>query len=234
MRIFVSQKPTQLKFGKQPERNTYEQENGRILLVYEQGNKGSVGMSKLREIITMFFPFLLLLNTNTFGMTPTEEKFLFQTLGEIKGELHQLNRRIGDLDKRIDMVNRRIDDLRKEMNARFEQIDKRFEQVDKQFEQVDKQFEQVDKRFEEVNKRFEEFLAYIKIMLMGTFGLIGTFVGLLIWDRKTAMNEAKRKIYEEMNSEIAPEKFVKVLNGLRKLAEKDNALREYLKREGLL
>jgi len=95
-------------------------------------------------------------------------------------------------------------------------------------------FEQIDKRFEEVNKRFEEFLAYIKIMLMGTFGLIGTFVGLLVWDRKNAMNETKRRIYEEMNSEIAPEKFVKVLKGLRKLAEKDDVLREYLKKEGLL
>jgi len=184
-------------------------------------------LRRLGKIIAVFFSFLLLLNVNAFGMTPAEEKLLFQTLGEIKGELRQLNRRIDDLDKRIDIVNKRIDDLRKEMNARFEQIDKRFEQVDKRFEQV-------DKHFEEVNKRFEEFLAYIKIMLMGTFGLIGTFVSLLIWDRKTAMNETKRKIYEEMNSEIAPEKFVKVLKGLRKLAEKDDVLREYLKKEGLL
>jgi len=184
-------------------------------------------LKMMKRVVWVVFSFLLFLSANASGMTPAEEKLLFQTLGEIKGELRQLNRRIDDLDKRMDMVNRRIDDLRKEMNARFEQVDKRFEQVDKRFEQVDKRFEQVD-------KRFEEFFTYIKIMLMGVFGLIGTFVGLLIWDRKTAMNETRRKIYREMNSEVAPEKFVKVIKGLRKLAEKDEVLREYLKKEGLL
>ncbi|WP_204305159.1 coiled-coil domain-containing protein [Desulfurobacterium thermolithotrophum] len=198
-------------------------------------------LKMMKRVMWVFFSSLLFLSANASGMTPAEEKLLFQTLGEIKGELRQLNRRIDDLDKRMDMVNRRIDDLRKEMNARFEevdkrfeQVDKRFEQIDKRFEQIDKRFEQVDKRFEQVDKRFEEFFTYIKIMLMGVFGLIGTFVGLLIWDRKTAMNETKRKIYREMNSEVAPEKFVKVIKGLRKLAEKDEVLREYLKKEGLL
>jgi uncharacterized protein YukE len=156
---------------------------------------------------------LLTFVSPAYSMTPAEEKLLFQTLGEIKGELKQINKRIED-------TNRRIEDLRADMNARFKQIDKRFEQIDKRFEQVD--------------KRFEQQFKYIELMIIGMFGLIATFAGLLFWDRKSIIGEAKRQIYEEMDSEVKPKKLKRLLKSFRELAKVDERIAEILKREGLL
>ncbi len=190
----------------------------------------------MKKIVTVIVVCLmtLLLNSTSYAMTQAEEKLLFQTLGEIKGELKQINRRIEDVNKRMEDINKRIEDINKRIDDTNRRIDDLRSEVNKRFELVDEKFEQIDKRFEEVNERFKEFFGYIRLMLIGTFGLIGIFVGLLIWDRKTAMKEAKREVYKEMNQEVAPEKFVKVLAGLRKLAEKDKDLFEFLKKEGLL
>ena len=173
-------------------------------------------MKKIVFVIGVLLTFV----SPAYSMTPAEEKLLFQTLGEIKGELKQINKRIED-------TNRRIEDLRADMNARFEQVDKRFEQIDKRFEQIDKRFEQVDKRFEQQFK-------YIELMIIGMFGLIATFAGLLFWDRKSIIGEAKRQIYEEMDSEVKPKKLKRLLKSFRELAKVDERIAEILKREGLL
>ena len=177
-------------------------------------------MKRLIFLILVFFFGV----SPVYSMTPAEEKLLFQTLGEIKGEIRQINKRLEELDKKVSTVeerlNRRIDDLRNDMNARFELIDKRFEQV--------------DKRFEEMNKRFEQMFKFSVLLATGMFGLIGVFAGLLIWDRRTMIGETKRQVYEEMDSEIKPEKLRKLLSAFRELAKTDKKVEEILKREGLL
>jgi tetrahydromethanopterin S-methyltransferase subunit G len=106
------------------------------------------------------------------------------------------------------------------------------------FKQVDKRFEQVDKRFEEMrndmNARFEQQLKYIGWMIAGMFTMSGAFIVLLIWDRRTMINEAKRQIYEEMDSEAKPEKLKRVLKSFRELAKVDERVAEILKKEKLL
>lgn len=130
-------------------------------------------MKRLIFLILVFFFGV----SPVYSMTPAEEKLLFQTLGEIKGEIRQINKRLEELDKKVSTVeerlNRRIDDLRNDMNARFEQVDKRFEQVD---------------------KRFEQMFKFLVLLATGMFGLIGVFAGLLIWDRRTMIGEAKRQV----------------------------------------
>jgi biopolymer transport protein ExbB/TolQ len=121
---------------------------------------------------------------------------------------------------------------------RFKQIDKRFEQIDKRFEQIDKRFEQVDRRLEELredmNMRFEQHLKYLGWLIAGMFGMMATFVGLLIWDRRTIIAEAKRQTLEELEKEIEPEKLKKLLNVAREFAKENEKFREILKKEGLL
>jgi len=77
--------------------------------------------SKLKKAI-IFLLFILFGSSSVFGMTPSEEKKLFQDISEIKATLKVF----------------------------MEQTDKRFEQVDKRFEDMDKRFEDVNKRFDEI------------------------------------------------------------------------------------
>ncbi len=172
--------------------------------------------------------------SSSYAMSPQEEKLLFQTLGEIKSELKQLNKRIDgvnkridDLSRRIDDTNRRIDDLRQEMNARFEQVDRRFEQVDKRFEQI-------DKHFEEVNDRINNLVKIFGWIVGGLFALSGTFVGLLVWDRRSTIKAASSEIKKEVMEEIEVEKLKALLGALREIAKKDKELEKVLKNYGLL
>ena len=82
-------------------------------------------MRRTVGLVVLFWGLLGILSA--YGFT-TEEKRIVQILGEIRGELSQLNRRFEDLNRRIEDTNRRIDDLRQEMNARFAEMDKRLEQ----------------------------------------------------------------------------------------------------------
>ena len=180
-----------------------------------------------REIWFLVIIFWLVGVGFVYGMTPAEEKRLFELLGEIKGELAQVNRRIDDL-------NRRIDDLRSEMNARFEEVDKRFEQVDKRFEQIDKRFEQVDKRFEQVDRRFEEQLAFMK-MLAGIFtALVVAVIGIVIWDRRTAVRAAVKEARRDLEREYDLDLIRRIAEVLRERARGDKELASIMRRLGLL
>ncbi len=177
-------------------------------------------MKKVITIITVLLAFV----SSAHSITPAEEKILFQTLGEIKGELKQINRRIDDVNKRIDDVNRRIDDVSKQLSKRIDNTNRKIEELKSD----------MNARFEQVDKRFEQHFKYIELMVIGMFGLVATFVGLLLWDRKTMIGEAKRQIYEEMDSEVRPEKLKRLLKSLREIAKVDKRIAEILKKEGLL
>jgi len=114
---------------------------------------------------------------------------------------------------------------------RFKQIEKRFEQIDKRFDQIDERFEDLR---EDMNKRFEQLYTFLWI-ITGIFTaiMVGT-IGFAYWDRRTIISEARRQVFEDMEREIKPEKFRKVLNSLRELAKTNDKVREILKKEGLL
>ena len=142
----------------------------------------------------IFMLIMIGLGSASYGMTPQDEKRLFALLGEIKGELTQVNRRMDDLNRRVDDLNRRINDLRSEMNARFEQVDKRFEQIDKRFEQINKRIDDTNARIEEVNHslnaRIEETNKNMRWLGLVMGGLVAAVIGIVVWDRRTAVRAA--------------------------------------------
>jgi len=187
----------------------------------------------LKSLIILIFIMIGFVSIS-YGMTPEEEKRLFQLLGEIKGELVQVNRRIDDLNRRMNDLNRRIndlngriDDLREDMNARFEQVDKRFEQVDKRFEQV-------DKRFEETNKRIDETNANLRWLGLVMGGLVAAVIGIVVWDRRTAVRVAVKEAKREMEEDYELGLLPKILGVLREKAKSDRELAAILKNFGLL
>ena len=115
-----------------------------------------------------------------------------------------------------------------------EMIYQKLIEIEKRQVVFEERFKQIDRRFEQVDKRFEQHFKYIELMVIGMFGLVATFVGLLLWDRKTMIGEAKRQIYEEMDSEVRPEKLKRLLKSLREIAKVDKRIAEILKKEGLL
>ncbi|RLA94037.1 MAG: hypothetical protein DRG25_03355 [Deltaproteobacteria bacterium] len=122
-----------------------------------------------------------------------------------------------------------------EIDKRFEQIDKRFEQVDKRFEQVDKRFEQVDKRIEELrqdmNKRFEDMFNFLYI-LSGIFtSLVVVVIGLLFWDRRTIIREARREAIEFIEKEGI---LRRLIDAFKDLSKEDRRIAEVLRKYNLL
>ena len=181
--------------------------------VNRQKARGRYRMRTVVLLIAMFFSFV----GSAYSMAPAEEKLLFQTLGEIKGELKQINKRIDEVDRRIDEVNKRIDDITVQLSKRIDDTNSK-----------------IDDLRSDMNARFEQHFKYMGWTVAGMFMLTGTFAGLLIWDRRTMIKEAKRQVYDDMEKEFKPEKFRKVLSALRELAKNDKRVEEILRREGLL
>ena len=206
----------------------------------------------MRKLWMILICFSLIGFSNSFSMTPAEEKLLFQTLGEIKGELKQLNRRIdetnrrmddrfnamqkyvdrrfADMDKRFEDINKRFED----MNRRFEDMNKRFEDINKRFGDINKRFEDINKRFEDINKRLDSMLKLMGWIIAGLFGLVAAFGALLIWDRKSTIKAATQEIEESLDRKFEISKFKELLRALRELAKTDKRLEAILKQFNLL
>jgi len=113
----------------------------------------------------------------------------------------------------------------------MEQVDKRFEQIDKRFEELR---QDMNARFELMNKRFEQLYTFLWIITGIFTTLTASVIAFAWWDRKTIIRKAKEETFEEMDREIKPEKFKKLLNALREKAKTDKELAQILKRYGLL
>jgi len=132
----------------------------------------------------------------------------------------QIDKRFELIDKRFEDMNRRLEELREDMNRRFEDINDRFEDM--------------NKRFGDINDRFDQLINFLWI-ITGIFTaiMVGAF-GFAYWDRRTIIAEAKRQVYDEMEKEFKPEKFRKLLNALREVAEVNEEVKKILKKEGIL
>jgi len=160
---------------------------------------------------------IILLIAGTFNVTYGGSKQEMKITNEV------IYQKLIDIERRVVEIEKR--------QAVFEE---RFKQIDKRFEQIDKRFEDMNKRFEDMNKRFEQIINFLWI-ITGIFTaiMVGT-IGFAYWDRRTMIREAKRQVYDEMERELKPDKFRKVLSALRELAEVNEEVRKILKREGLL
>jgi uncharacterized protein (DUF3084 family) len=189
-------------------------------------------MKKFVLLITLLLPSV------AFSALPPNFKvtkeMIYQKLVEIEKRQAVFGEKFKQIDRRFEQIDKRFEQIDK----RFEQIDRRFEQMDRRFEQIDRRFEQIDRRFEElredVNKRFEQHLTYLGWLIAGMFGTIATFAGLLIWDRRTVISEAKRQTLEELERRMEPENLKRLLNVAREFANENEKFRKLLKKEGLL
>ncbi len=105
------------------------------------------------------------------------------------------------------------------------------EQTDKRFKELR---EDMNRRFEQVNRELDRLVSIMVGVFAGQIALVGAVIGFAWWDRKTVIRKAKEETLEEMEKELRPEKFKKLLNALREKAQNDKELADILKRYGLL
>ncbi|AAC07710.1 hypothetical protein [Aquifex aeolicus] len=168
----------------------------------------------MKRIIALLFFFLIAFG---YSLSPEEEKQLIRDIAEIKATLKTF---MEQTDKRFQDLNQRINELREDMNKRFEQVDKRFEQV--------------DKRFEQINNELNRLIQIMVGIFAGQIALVAAVIGFAWWDRRTIIRKSKEETFEEMEKELRPEKFKKLLNALREKAKTDKELEAILKKYGLL
>ena len=168
-------------------------------------------------MVKFIVPILVLTASLGFSLTPSEERQLLRDIAEIKATLKTFMEQV---DKRFEQMDKRITELREDMNERFRQIDKRFEQV--------------DRRFEQVNSELNRIVNIMVGVFAGQIALVVAVIGFAWWDRRTIIRKAKEETFEDMEKELRPEKFKKLLNILREKANTDKELAEILKRYGLL
>ena len=105
-------------------------------------------------------------------------------------------------------------------------------------EQTDKRFELMDKRItelrEDMNKRFEQLYTFLWIITGIFTTLTVSVIAFAWWDRRTIIRKTKEETFEEIEKELKPEKFKKLLNALRDKAKTDKELEAILKKYGLL
>ena len=134
-----------------------------------------------KKAILVFFLLFTLIPVYLYAFTPDQERQLFQTLGEIKGELRQIN-------KRIDDTNRRIEEENTSLSKRIDDTNKRIEDTNRRIEEVDRS----------LNERIDKLID-IMIGITATFaGLVGVMMGLVFWDRKTLITKAKEETIKEI------------------------------------
>ena len=134
--------------------------------------------------------------------------------------------------------------MHQSFNQRFEDMNQRFEDMNQRFEDMNQRFESIQ-RFEDMNQRFES----IQNLMLALFGSAMAFVlgmlGYIIWDRKTAQQPLKRKLYNLENEFVEIEEQLEMKNpsgpviarlvaSFKQLAETDKKVAAILKTYSLL
>jgi len=108
------------------------------------------------------------------------------------------------------------------------QVDKRLEEFQAS---VDKRFEAVDKRFEEVHNRLNDLFTFLWI-LSGVFTAFTVAIfGFAWWDRRTIIKMASEDAALRIEKEG---RVVDLVYALRELSQKDDNLRDVLRKFHLL
>lgn len=66
--------------------------------------------SRMRRYLQTLIIIVFTVSTS-FALTPGQEQELFRNIGEIKGQLYQIDKRFDDINKRFDDVNERFEQL---------------------------------------------------------------------------------------------------------------------------
>ena len=127
----------------------------------------------------------------------------------------------------------------KNINQRFEDMNQRFEDMNQSFNQ----------RFEDMNQSFNQRFESMQNLMLALFGSAMAFVlgmlGYIIWDRKTAQQPLKRRLYNLENEVVEVEEQLEMKNpsgpviarlvaSFKQLAETDEKVAAILKTYSLL
>lgn len=167
----------------------------------------------MRNFLLLILVFFSTSFCNERGFTQEDRERLIKVESTLKVFMEQVDRRFEQIDKRIS-------ELREDMNKRFEQVDKRFEQI--------------DKRFEQINNELNRLVNIMVGIFAGQIALVVAVIGFAWWDRRTIIRKAKEETFEDMEKELKPEKFKKLINVLREKAKTDKELEALLRKYGLL
>ena len=114
------------------------------------------------------------------------------------------------------LILNKIDRLSHDINARFEKIGTKF-----------------DDRFEKIGTKFDaRFDSLWATMLGGFIGVMAFIGGMVFWDRRTFLKQAKKEFREEIDGD--KKKIDAILMAMKKLAPQFPEVREVLKSFGLL
>ncbi|MFN7065549.1 MAG: hypothetical protein ACK4OF_05330 [Aquificaceae bacterium] len=100
--------------------------------------------------------------------------------------------------------------------------------TNQRIDDLNKRIDDVNRRIDDVNRRIEELQTLILWGFGILFGGMGILIGLVMWDRRTAISPVIKKTKE---LEDRSDKMEKVL---KSLAKRNPEVEEVLKREGLL
>ncbi len=147
----------------------------------------------------------------------------------------ELVERLTRLEEGQKALNRRLEDGLTAMNQRIEAVDKRLDQglaaVNQRIEAVDKRLDQglaaVNQRIEAVGKRIDELREFLLWGFGLTFAGVFALIGFVLWDRRTALAPAVRRIEELQDREHRLEA------ALREYARGTSDLAEALRKYGL-
>ncbi len=174
----------------------------------------------------------------TDGFTQKDRERLIRLETTLRIFMEQTNKRFEelreDMNKRFEAVDKRFEDMNKRFEELQEDMNRRFEAVDKRFEDMNRRFEDINKRFEDMNKRFEEQIKLFKWIAGIMAGMVAAFVGLLIWDRRTAVSSAVKESERNLENKFKLHDFPKLLKALRELAKEDDRLAKVLRNFNLL
>ncbi|MEW6605824.1 MAG: hypothetical protein AB1414_00035 [bacterium] len=120
-----------------------------------------------------------------------------------------------------DLTKQDIEEIRKIVK---EEVQALREEMQKEFGYVNKRIDDVNKRIDDVNKRIDDVRSLLYVMLAGIF----TLVGFIIWDRRTAISPAVKKMNE------LEEKEEKISRALKEFALREPRLAESLRYAGVM
>ena len=115
-------------------------------------------------------------------------------------------------------------------------IDKLSQAMDAKFEKMNDKFEKMNGKFDIMNGRFDIMNARIDnlwiTMVGGFIGVMAFIGGMVFWDRKTFLKQAKKEFREEIGDD--KKKIEAVLLAIKKLSVKFPEVKEVLNNFGLL
>ncbi|MCD4805548.1 MAG: hypothetical protein K8R07_07715 [Desulfobacterales bacterium] len=113
------------------------------------------------------------------------------------------------------------------------------------FEDMNQRFKDMNQRFEDMNQRFESMQNLMLALFGSAMAFVLAMLGYIIWDRKTAQQPFKRRLYNLENEFVEVEEqlemknpsgpvIVRLVASFKQLAETDEKVAAILKTYSLL